>query len=122
MKKIYFWMLTLLCSTLMFSGTYNFTFYNQSKGWSMFQTRAFGPDTAFKYDGNFNHVFYANTSATLAEFGDTCDAPIVVTALPFTDSGNTQTYCVASGGSTAYENISNVTYAGINNTTTTHAG
>src|SRR5690554_8172042 len=35
---------------------------------------------------------------------------------------NAQTYCVASGGSTAYENISNVTYAGINNTTTTHAG
>ena len=67
MKNIYFWMLTLFCSTLMFSGTNNFTFETQTKGWSMFQTRAFGPDTAFKYDGNFNHVFYANNSATLAE-------------------------------------------------------
>ena len=92
MKNIYFWMLTLLCSTLMFSGTNNFTFDSQTEGWSMFQTRAFGPDTAFKYDGNFNHVFYANTSATLAEFGDTCDAPIVVTALPFSASGNTADY------------------------------
>lgn len=60
-------MLTLFCSTLMFSGTNNFTFDTQTKGWSMFQTRAFGPDTAFKYDGNFNHVFYANTAATIAD-------------------------------------------------------
>ena len=67
MKNIYFWMLTLFCSTLMFSGTNNFTFETQTKGWSMFQTRAFGPDTAFKYDGNFNHVFYANTAATIAD-------------------------------------------------------
>ncbi len=31
-------------------------------------------------------------------------------------------YCTASGNSTTFEHITNVTYAGINNTTTTHAG
>ncbi len=36
--------------------------------------------------------------------------------------GGSVVYCAASGNSVTFENITNVTYAGINNTTTTHSG
>src|SRR5690554_6931132 len=36
--------------------------------------------------------------------------------------GNAQTYCTSSGSDTGYENVTNVTYAGINNTTSSHTG
>ncbi|WP_410005989.1 GEVED domain-containing protein [Aequorivita nionensis] len=49
---------------------------------------------------------------------------LILATLLFTSFGwqaNAQ-YCAASGGSTTFENISNVTYAGISNTTSAHTG
>jgi len=48
--------------------------------------------------------------------------PDLLMNISFNDLSSPVTYCTASGNNTTYENITNVTYAGINNTTTTHSG
>ncbi|TYB78511.1 GEVED domain-containing protein [Bizionia myxarmorum] len=99
------------------------------------------PGISFQWQSNTNSAgwidegaattgYAAYTATAPTQLGDVVEWRLASTCVATTDTAYSDvatftvaiSYCEAAGGSTTFENIANVTYAGINNTTTAHAG
>ncbi|OBX23663.1 MULTISPECIES: GEVED domain-containing protein [Bizionia] len=81
-------------------------------------------------EGTATTEYAAYTATAPAQLGDVVEWRLSSTCLATSDVAISDVatftvviaYCDSAGGNTTFENITNVTYAGINNTTATHAG